>query len=353
MPKSYFPPRTLEQASVVARAIEDQNAGKRFNRLDLAKALGLTPGSSRLRVLITASRQYGLTTGNYNSQEIGLTELGRLATGPDKAAAKTAMIEAAMSAHPFTSVCRYYDQKKLPDDGLLASHLAGHHQVPPEQAANCIKTLKANGAFAGLFVETDGALWVRLDRLEASAVEEAPHVESPQTGLPTAELAEQPTEAAAIEASATPVQQKPLVFLAHGKNKKILGQLKDLLKFGGFEPVVAEEEETLAIPVSKKVMDAMHRCWAAIINVSADERATTENGETIFKLNENVLIEIGAAFVLYKKRVILLVDKRVELPSNVHDLYKCEYEGDSLDFDSTMKLQKALTDFRQEASSEA
>ena len=55
----------------------------------------------------------------------------------------------------------------------------------------------------------------------------------------------------------------------------------------------------------------------------------------------------GAAFVLYKRNVILLVDRRVELPSNLQGLYECRYDGDTLDFDSAMKLQLALIKFRE------
>ena len=63
----------------------------------------------------------------------------------------------------------------------------------------------------------------------------------------------------------------------------------------------------------------------------------------------NVLIEIGAAFLLYNKRIILLVDKRVQLPSNLQGLAVSYYEGDELSWETGMKLQKALTEFRTSA----
>jgi len=66
-----------------------------------------------------------------------------------------------------------------------------------------------------------------------------------------------------------------------------------------------------------------------------------------YRINENVLIEIGAAFVHYDKRVILLVDKKISLPSNLQGLYRFEYEGDELSFTVAMKLQKALTEFKK------
>ncbi|MEA2337251.1 MAG: hypothetical protein QOE82_1258 [Thermoanaerobaculia bacterium] len=49
---------------------------------------------------------------------------------------------------------------------------------------------------------------------------------------------------------------------------------------------------------------------------------------------------------LYDRKFILLVEKGATLPSNLQGLYEVRYEGEKLDYDSTMKLLKALNDFR-------
>ena len=64
----------------------------------------------------------------------------------------------------------------------------------------------------------------------------------------------------------------PRVFITHGSNKEIVEQLKELLKFGKFEPVVAQEGETVAKPVPDKVFDAMRTCSAAVIHVATEEK---------------------------------------------------------------------------------
>ena len=84
-----------------------------------------------------------------------------------------------------------------------------------------------------------------------------------------------------------------------------------------------------------------HECKHALYNFSEDGS---------FGVNQNVLIEIGAAFVLYNRKVILLADRRVSIPSNLQGLYQCRYEGDQLDGETTMKLLEALTGFREENS---
>ena len=63
-------------------------------------------------------------------------------------------------------------------------------------------------------------------------------------------------------------------------------------------------------------------------------------------INPNVLIEIGAAMALYDKNFVLLVQKGVQLPSNLQGLYRCEYEGEMLDYQSTMKLLKTFNEFK-------
>lgn len=54
-------------------------------------------------------------------------------------------------------------------------------------------------------------------------------------------------------------------------------------------------------------------------------------------LNQNVLIEIGAAMALYGRKFILLVEKDMTLPSNLQGLYEVRYTGTKLDYDATMK----------------
>ena len=135
------------------------------------------------------------------------------------------------------------------------------------------------------------------------------------------------------------------VFITHGKNRKILDQVKELVAFGKFEPVVAMERETAAKPVPKKVMDDMRTCRAAVIHVSAEKVLYDEDGNEVRQINENVLIEIGAAMALYGSKFVLLVEEGLSLPSNLQGLYECRYDGDELNMPATMKLLRAFSEF--------
>jgi hypothetical protein len=141
------------------------------------------------------------------------------------------------------------------------------------------------------------------------------------------------------------------VFISHGKNASIVEQIQTMLGLADFDSEVAVAEESTAIPVPDKVLDAMRRCQAGIIAVTVEEGRKDDQGNYV--LNENVLIEIGAAFVLYDRRVVLLWDKRLSVPSNLQGLYRCEFEGDELSWTAGMKLMKAIQNFKQSPSKPA
>ncbi len=133
-------------------------------------------------------------------------------------------------------------------------------------------------------------------------------------------------------------------FISHGSNMDLVEQVQTMLGLADIQSEIAVKEETSAIPVPEKVFSAMRRCSTGIIVVSVDETRKDKDGK--FTINENVLIEIGAAFVLYDKRVVLLWDKRLSVPSNLQGLYRCEFEGNELSWSAGMKLMKAIRGFK-------
>jgi len=125
---------------------------------------------------------------------------------------------------------------------------------------------------------------------------------------------------------------------------EIVDQVQTMLGLADIQSEIAVKEESVAIPVPDKVFGAMRRCHAGIIIVSVDETRKDKDGN--YTVNENVLIEIGAAFLLYEKRVVLLWDKRLHVPSNLQGLYRCEFEGNELSWTAGMKLMKAIRGFK-------
>ena len=136
------------------------------------------------------------------------------------------------------------------------------------------------------------------------------------------------------------------VFISHGKNTELVDQVETLLGLADIDSEIAVKEETAAIPVADKVFNAMRRCSAGIIIVSAEEGNKDTEGN--YQINSNVLIEIGAAFVLYDRRVVLLWDKRLPIPSNLQGLYRCEFDWNDLNWGAGMKLMKAIKGFKKQ-----
>lgn len=145
-------------------------------------------------------------------------------------------------------------------------------------------------------------------------------------------------------AAPTAKTAKVRCFISHGSNMDLVEQVQTMLGIADIDSEVAVKEETSAIPVPEKVFSAMRRCSAGIIVVSVDESHKDKDDK--YTINENVLIEIGAAFVLYEKRVVLVWDKRLSVPSNLQGLYRCEFEGNELSWSAGMKLMKAIRGFK-------
>jgi predicted nucleotide-binding protein len=139
------------------------------------------------------------------------------------------------------------------------------------------------------------------------------------------------------------------VFITHGKNKKILDQMKEIVSYGGYDPIVSVERESSAKPVPDKVMADMRTCGAAVIHVAIDNVLFDKEGNEVPQIYGNVLIEIGAAMALYGNKFVLLVEEGLKLPSNLQGLYECRYKGDELSGGATMKLLKAFNDFKSAA----
>ncbi len=342
--QSDVPRLSLREVLTVAQAITDNFAGQPTAPHQIAMALGISPTSSAWRTLTGAAVAYGLTTGAYNSGKIGLQELGRRATAPTEEGDDTrAKAEAALKPRIFAQFFTKYNRNKFPPDNIAKNVLQLDFSVPLDRVEDALSTLKDNGAFVGFIHQTKTGPFVSTEDLKPSPVT-----------LTTSEpeiLEEKPASAYIENEPQSPAGAHPTktegrtfkVFISHGKNMNIVDQVKDVLELYDIDYEVAVEEETTAIPVPQKVLAAMRRCDNGIMIVSADDDAAAAAGT----INNNVLIEIGAAFVLYDQKVVLLWDKRMKVPSNLQGLYRCEFEGNQLSFAAGTKLAKAVKGFRK------
>lgn len=349
--QSDVPKLTLAEAVRLPQSIYDDFAGKPTAPYQLAIALDTTPASSIWEDLTGASIAYGLTKGGSNASEIALTELGKRLVAPtEEGQDVAARAEAAIKPTILNQFLTRYNRAKFPQE-KIARNVLVEMGVPADRLDRVLQIITSNGAYAGILRATKTGPFVALedpvlptDISAADEGEEGADLSGAETLDP--DESPQPDEPRAPAALTPTTTTTPRVFITHGKNEEILKQLEELLKFGKFEPVVAKEHETVAKPVPDKVIEDMRTCSAAIIHVATEEKLLDETGKEHTKINENVLIEIGAALALYGRNFILLVPEGLKLPSNLQGLYRCDYQGDSLDYDATMKLLKAFNDFR-------
>jgi predicted nucleotide-binding protein with TIR-like domain len=352
------PAFALAAALRVPESLDQNFARNPTKPLRVAQAMEMAPGSSRFRMLCGASIAYGLTAGGYNAEQISLTPLGRRIVAPTKegddlAARREAILRPRVPREFLTR----YNEAKLPPQHI-ACNVLEELGVPQDKAAEVYTLILEGAESVGFLREVKGQKYVDLDstiaeaaRNEAGgdaleAVEEISTSSTIRPPKPAATPSGASTAAAAQAPAVAPLKHTSRVFITHGKNQDIVNQLKELLSFGGFTPVVAIESETVSKPVPDKVMGEMRTCSAAVIHVGAEKRVMDTDGKEHLMLNQNVLIEIGAAMALYDRKFILLVEKGATLPSNLQGLYEVRYEGGKLDYESTMRLLKAFNDFR-------
>ncbi|MCK4818906.1 nucleotide-binding protein, partial [bacterium] len=134
------------------------------------------------------------------------------------------------------------------------------------------------------------------------------------------------------------------IFIAHGKNKKPLEQLKKILGQFKIPYKVAIEEPSLGRPISGKVREIMNSCNCAILIFTAEEEFQDKEGNTIWKPSENVVHELGAAAFLYDNRIVIMKEEGVDFPSNFKDIGYISFEKDQLDA-KTMDILKELIGF--------
>ena len=350
------PAWSLDQAIRIPRAIADEHAGRPTRPIDVAHAMNVQPSTGGFRTLCGAAIAYGLTDGGYNADIISITDLGkRIITRPiDDPDGLTARREATLKPRVVREFLTKYDGSKMPREDVALNVLAGLG-VPADSTKRAFDLVVEAAKSARFFKEINNVQYVDLHHTPG-AVKPDQH-DGPEEEPSAMEYsAEQPAELPeALPARIKGALTNPLidpkdkrVFVSHGKKQDLVPQLKEFLEIAEFEPVVSVERESVSKPVPEKVTGrhAVVQRW--IIHVDGDREVTNDKGEKEVLLNENVLIEIGAALALYRRRFILLVQDGAKLPSNLQGLFEVRYQGDKMDAEAALRLLKSLKDLKNQ-----
>ncbi|HJX09633.1 MAG TPA: hypothetical protein VJ733_03935 [Candidatus Binatia bacterium] len=246
-----FPQTTLQQAQKIASALVDNFASDSGSPPDVALAIGISPTSSGWQSLAGASIAYGLTDGGINANVMKLTTLGRRLVAPEAEGEDiVARREAILKPRILREFFEKYRRAKLPNETIAANVLKSLG-LPADRAETALGIIKVNGGYAGIIRETPTGPFINLDSPGVPSPVATPDLSdlsnTSQPGDTPAGLADgieatsgpkAPAVAAAFDAKTN------RVFISHGKQRAIVAQIKELLTFGSFEPVISVERES-------------------------------------------------------------------------------------------------------------
>ena len=137
------------------------------------------------------------------------------------------------------------------------------------------------------------------------------------------------------------------VFISTPKKSGMVSSIQDALQLAEIESEVVEREASSDELVSVRALRAIRRCNAGIIVLRRADCHQDEAGKEA--LDQGVLIEIGAAFVHFARRVVLLHSKQIPLPSNLDGLCRYELEGSELTWETGLRLIKTIKLFQTDS----
>lgn len=346
------PAGSLEKALRVPKTIADNYGYKPTSPLQVAIALDMQPSSGGFRMLTGSAIAYGLTIGGYNADAISLTPLGmriiRPTTEGDDLAAKR---EALLKPRVIREFLQKYDKAPVPRDDIARNVLIDLG-VPTDRTEEVLQLIVESAGQLGFLQQIKDRTYVDLGGAKTPVeVTVPPHAGADESGGNDREQVTSDRVVPAALPRKSPVMppgdaRLRRVFITHGKNQALIDPIKKLLAFGEFVPVTEAEKQTVSQPIPTKIMSGMRSCGAAIIHVEDERHIIDEKGVEHIILNENVLIEIGAAMALYGDRFILVVKQGVKLPSNLQGLLELRYKGDTLDVNETVNLMEAMKDMK-------
>lgn len=351
-----IPGLSLEKALKIATTIGENYGYKPATPLQVAKALEVAPTTGGFKMLTGASIAYGLTTGGYNAETISITPLGLrivrpTAEGDDLAAKREALLKPRVIREFLTK----YDTAPIPKESI-AQNVLMEMGVPHDRTADVVKLILEGAEALGFLQTIKDRKYVELGntKIPEQRTDEEKHeqrADKPEAGGSTAALP-QPIPISKSSVLSPPVTtatdgRARKVFITHGKNKALIEPIRKLLAFGELEAMVSVQTQTVSQSVPGKVMGEMRSCGAAIIHVEDERHLVDKEGIEHIVLNDNVLIEIGAAMALYGQRFVLVVKEGVKLPSNLSGLLELRYKGDTLDMEETVKLLEAINDMKK------
>ena len=310
-----------------------------MNRLLLAEAMGYSPSSSAFRDRIASSAKYGLTEGSYSSETVSVTALGESVTRPTNSSERfAARQEAIRNVELFDRLVLHFANSKLPAPDFLKNTLERDpFGIDPSWSESAAEAFTDAARDVGYLRNIAGSPHIVLDA--SDSVPEVPYQpdefesETDDADAAASRTVSTVPDTRVAESRDRSAERPPPVqiFIAHGKNRRPLEQLKSILNDWKVPFLVAADEPNAGRPIPEKVADTMRDCSAGIFIFTADEEFSDAAGTTVMRPSQNVVYELGAASLLYGRKIVVLKEVGVTFPSDFSDLGWIEFAKDALD----------------------
>jgi hypothetical protein len=136
------------------------------------------------------------------------------------------------------------------------------------------------------------------------------------------------------------------LFITHGgQPAQLVAQIQTVFGLAGIGSHASERAPSggAAMLVADEAAEVMRRCDAALVLLSEEDCRPDESGTPA--VAQRALVEIGAASVLYKGRVLLLLDGQLEVPAGLASLPRVTLAGGGLTLEAGIELLKAVRGF--------
>lgn len=160
-PERPFPRASLSEAVRVPLALKEYNGGNAWPPEDMKQVVESAIGnktvtSNHFFYLTAAARDFGLTIGSRDAQEIALTDLGReFAYAGSSEDEKKALRKAFMAVDIFKRVFDHYKGEELPEKKYVANTLEGTFGLDPQVHDEFLELYRENLRFLGSAAKTD------------------------------------------------------------------------------------------------------------------------------------------------------------------------------------------------------
>lgn len=143
-----YPRVSLEQALRIPTALKTNNGGNAWPPEDVAQAVGMSHKTPDFFYLAAASRDFGMTEGSRDSDQISLTEGGRdVVYAPGKEEERAALKVALLNVEIFRRVLEYYKGSNLPPMQYLGNTLTREFGLDPSYHEEFAQLFRENCAF--------------------------------------------------------------------------------------------------------------------------------------------------------------------------------------------------------------